>query len=213
MEALVIGFFAFAELWLATQLPWWAAWFFAWAGFSTGVVALAYGFQRPDWLLKDKPVRHILWPYLLFARGVARQVQRMGLVERQEIVPGLWVGGWPRSGAPGFAQLDLTAEMPRRGEAVAYRCVPMLDGAAPREPDWRIAVDQAVAWRKEGHTVLVHCAYGHGRSVAVVIGVLLAEGIVQTPDEAQAIVQKVRPRARMSPAQRGFLRQVARPVT
>lgn len=209
MEALVLGTVALGELWLASIIPWWAAWFFVWAGLSTGFVALAYGLQRPTFIRKETGARYLLWPYLAFARSVARSAQRLGLVERQEIVPGLWVGGWPRAGAPGFAQLDLTAEMPRRGKSAIYRCIPMLDGAAPRPEDWRSAVEQAVLWRQQGHTVLVHCAFGHGRSVAVVIGVLLSEGLVRTPEEAQALVQRVRPRARLSPAQRRFLARAA----
>lgn len=203
----MIGAVAAGELWLAAQLPWYAAWFLAWCGLSTGVAALAYLLRRPGLLLKQRSAQVLLWPYVAFARAVATAAQRGGLVERQEVVPGLWVGGWPRRGAPGFAQLDLTAEMPRRGEAACYRCIPMLDGAAPRPEAYAAAVEQALAWRREGHPVLVHCAYGHGRSVAVVVGVLVAEGLANDLGEAQAIVRRVRPRARMSPAQRSFLSQ------
>ncbi|MEK7269775.1 MAG: hypothetical protein AAB215_02405 [Planctomycetota bacterium] len=205
LESLVIGSIAAGELYLAAKLPWWIGWFFAWCGVSTAVAALAYLLQRPSLLLKHRAAQVVLWPYVAFARAVAAAAQRGGLLERQEVVPGLWVGAWPRRGAPGFAQLDLTAEMPRRGEAARYRCIPMLDGAAPRPEAYREAVTQAVAWRREGLDVLVHCAYGHGRSVAVVVGVLLAEGIADDLPSAQAMVQRVRPRARMSPAQRSFL--------
>lgn len=205
IEALVIGTIAAGELVLATIAPWWAGWFLAWCGLATAVAALAYALRRPGLLMKGRVGRYLLWPYLAFARAVATTAQRAGLVERQEIVPGLWVGGWPRRGAPGLAQLDLTAEMPRRGEADAYVCIPMLDGAAPRTDAYQQAVAQALAWRREGKAVLVHCAYGHGRSVAVVLGVLLAEGHANDLAEAHALVRKVRPAARMSPQQRAFL--------
>jgi protein-tyrosine phosphatase len=57
--------------------------------------------------------------------------------------------------------------------------------------------------------VLVHCAYGHGRSVAVAIAAMVEEGLAGTWEEAHARVLAVRPLARMTAAQR---RLVARMV-
>lgn len=196
------------ELWVAAALPTWAAWFPAWCGLATGWVALAYAARRPAWLGKGRWYRWAWAPYLWFSAAVAAVAQRGGLIERQPIVPGLWVGGWPRKGAPGLAQLDLTAELPRRGDAARYRAIPMLDGATPRPEDWEAAVEQAIAWRREGLDVLVHCAYGHGRSVAVVVGVLVREGHAPHAEAAVEMVTKVRPRARMSPGQRSFVRAI-----
>jgi protein-tyrosine phosphatase len=101
--------------------------------------------------------------------------------------------------------MDLTAELYRRCEPAAYANVPMLDGAPPRPDAWRAAVDRVVAWRKEGRDVLVHCAYGHGRAVTVVIGALVALGFDRTVDDALARVRRVRPRARLLPGQRAML--------
>lgn len=192
-----------AEIWVATMVPVWIAWLLAWAGLSTSWVAIAYLLRRPGLLGKHVPWLALvfLWPFLLFARGASFFALRM-MRERVEVVPGLWVGGWPRRGAPGLAQLDLTAELPRRGDALRYRNIPMLDGTSPHPSDWREAVDQAVAWRREGLPVLVHCAYGHGRSVMVVVGVLVAEGLAPGWEEAHAKVLAVRPRAIMAPGQR-----------
>jgi hypothetical protein len=194
-----------SELWLATIVPAWAAWLFAWAGAGTTWVSLAYLAGRPGWLGKEAAPRVSFWallPFHLVARGTARVGTRLIPQSRVEIAPGLWVGGWPRGGAPGMAQLDLTAELPRRGTALRYRCVPMLDGAPPDPAHWRAAVEQARTWRAEGLPVLVHCAYGHGRSVAVCIGVLVAEGLASSWEDAHARVLRVRPRAVMTPAQR-----------
>ena len=200
---------ALGELWIGWVLPPWAGWFPAWCGLATLYVALAYVLHRPAMLGKGSPLRWLLAPYLWFSAGVAATAQRLGLVERQEVVPGLWVGGWPRGGAPDLHQLDLTAELPRRGDAPGYRNIPMLDGDAPRPEDWEAAVQQALAWRAAGHPVLVHCAYGHGRSVAVVIGVLVREGLAPNAAAAMRLVNEVRPHARMSPPQRRFIhRQV-----
>lgn len=210
MVSLPLFVVAALELWAAARLPWWLGWAFGWAGLSTGAVAFAYLFSRPGWLGKERAFRWLLLPFLVFARGVAAAAQRLGLTERVEVVPGLWVGAWPRRGAPGLAQLDLTAELPRRGDAAVYHNVPMLDGATPNRPDYDRAVAKALEWRRAGTPVLVHCAYGHGRSVAVVVAVLLHEGHAATPADALRIVQRVRPRARMTPGQRAFVERVFR---
>jgi hypothetical protein len=192
------------ELAVAAVLPLWLGWPFWWAGLGTTWVSLAYLAGRPGWLGKESAPwlsLVLLLPFHLVARGTAFVAQRI-MRTRVEIAPGLWVGGWPRQGAPGLAQLDLTAELPRRGTALRYACVPMLDGAAPSPERWHAAVEQARQWRAEGLPVLVHCAYGHGRSVAVCIGVLVAEGSDSTWEAAHARVLAVRPRAVMTPAQR-----------
>ena len=201
------------EVWLGAWLPPWAGWAPAWAGLATGWVGLAYLMRRPGWLAKDHPGRVLLWPFLLWARGAARIGARIGPAPRVEVAPGLWVGGWPHAGAPGFAQLDLTAELPRRGAAVRYACFPMLDGAPAGAAEFEAAVAQARAWRREGLPVLVHCAYGHGRSVAVCIGVMVAEGLAPTWEDSHARVLAVRPLVRMTPGQRRMLARRTRPAT
>lgn len=199
---LVVGL---GELVLAGLLPAWAGWLPAWAGAATSWVGLAYLARRPTWLGKHAAPRAsfvALLPFHLVARASAALAPRWLGPVRLEIAPGLWVGGWPRRGAPGFAQLDLTAELPRRGDALRYACVPMLDGAPPEPEAFRAAVDQVIAWRAEGLPVLVHCAYGHGRSVAVLVAAMVEAGLHDTWEDAHARVLAVRPRARMTPAQR-----------
>lgn len=206
--ALTMLLVAAGEVWLASVTPAWAGWFLLWAGASTGWVGLAYALGRPELLGKQHAPRLAgvaLWPFLAFARGVARAAQRAGLAERAEVAPGLWVGAWPRPGPSPFAHLDLTAELPRRAEPLAYRALPMLDGAAPAPETWEEAVRQVLAWRRSGMPVLVHCAYGHGRSVAVVVGVLVREGLEPDVESAHARVLRVRPRARMAAAQRALV--------
>ena len=197
------------ELWLAAIAPVWAAVPLAWAGAAPGWVGLAYIVRKPAWLAKHHRARVALLPFLLFARGVATLTQRLGLRERVEIIPGLWVGGWPRGGAPELAQLDLTAELPRRGEALRYVCVAMLDGAQADDEGYHTAVETALAWRREGIPVLIHCAYGHGRSVAVLIGVMVREGSAADWKDAHAKVLAVRPGARMTPGQREMVARLA----
>lgn len=211
-QALPILLVAGLELWLASVLPWWAAWLVAWVGLSTLVAGLAYVANRPSWLGKRSlPVRLLMAPYLRFSRIVASTAQKLGHKERDEVAPGIWVGGWPRQGAPGLAQLDLTAELPRRGEALDYANVPMLDGRGMSAEAFAAAMERAQAWRAAGHPVLVHCAYGHGRSVSVACALLVAEGIDPDLDAAEARVQALRPKAGIRAYQRpvveGWLRQ------
>lgn len=201
---------AATELWLATQLPLAVAWLPGWAGLATGWVAMAYAFNAPALLGKLTAPRTaglLLLPVQLTAQGAARLARRFGVTERVEVVPGLWVGAWPRSGPSPLAHVDLTAELPRRVQPAAWRCVPMLDGAAPHLDAWQAAVDQALAWRREGRDVLVHCAYGQGRSVAVVLGVLVAEGHFPDLETAYSHVRSVRPRARLTAAQRQLVKR------
>ena len=192
----------------------WARPLFAWAAVGTLWVAGAYLLNRPAMLGKGRLLSlALLLPFHAVSRGVARIARRNGLsAPPDEIVPGLFVGGWPRAGAADMAQLDCTAELPRRGTARRYACFPMLDGGRPPDAAWHDAVAQAVAWRREGLPVLVHCAYGHGRSVSVVIGVLLAEGRFARWEDAYAHVRALRPRARLSRDQRAHLAGIASPA-
>jgi predicted protein tyrosine phosphatase len=67
-------------------------------------------------------------------------------------------------------------------------------------------LDEGVAWVREqtaqGRRVLVHCAHGHGRSAAVLAVLLLAEGVVGSVGEAEALMRAVRPRVRLNARQR-----------
>lgn len=202
-QAVPILVVAGLELWLASVLPWWAAWLVAWVGLSTLVAGLAYVANRPAWLGKQRPLLRLLMaPYLRFSRIVASTAQRLGHKERDEVAPGIWVGGWPRRGAPGLAQLDLTAELPRRGEALDYANVPMLDGRGMSSHDFNRAMSHALAWRRAGRPVLLHCAYGHGRSVSVACALLVIEGIDPDLDSAEARVRALRPKAGLRAHQR-----------
>lgn len=173
-----------------------------WASAATAWVAAAYAADRPRWLGKAANRLPLLGPFLLMAIATARVAQMLGVRERSEVIPGLYVGGWPSARSVTFAQLDCTCELPRRGQSSAYVCEPMLDGLPVGLPALSRAVRQVVAWRAAGKTVLVHCAFGHGRSVAVTVAVLVLEGRATSVDEALAMVHALRPGARLSAAQR-----------
>ena len=204
------------ELWLASIGPWWLAGVLGWMGLTSLTAGLAYVLNRPAWMGKQHGALRVwMAPYLAFSRVVAATAQRLGHAERDEVAPGLWVGGWPMAGAPGLAQLDLTAELPRRGEALAYAVVPMLDGRGMSGAAFAQALAVAQGWRAAGHPVLVHCAYGHGRSVSVACALLVAEGLEPDLASAEARIRSFRRRAGVRSYQRpvveAWLRHHARP--
>ncbi len=172
-----------------------------WAGLATMWVALAYATDRPGLLGKSRGLLPLLGPFLLLAILVARVARRVGVTERSEVVPGLFVGGWPSPESDTLFQLDCTSELPRRGRALAYVSEPMLDGLPVRPEVLRRAIQQVQAWRLAGQPVLVHCAFGHGRSVAVVAAILVLEGHSTSLGDAFVRIRLLRPGARLSRAQ------------
>lgn len=204
-RAVVGGALAILYGWCAWRLPPVIGWAFAWTSASAAWVAVVYTARRPGWFGKQVAPRLaavLLFPFLGSVRLLARLPRRMGAPERSEVAPGLWVGGWPSRGPSPLAHLDCTAELPRRAEPAAYRCIPMLDAVAMSAEALHTAVAQVRAWREEGRPVLVHCAYGHGRSVAVVVVVLVREGLAADVDAALDRVRALRPGARLVGGQR-----------
>jgi hypothetical protein len=174
----------------------------AWAGLATSWVAIAYALERPTLFFKATPFRALLLPFTAASATVARIARTLGVTERSEVAPGLWVGGWPSASSETWAQVDCTAELPRRGRASEYRCCPMLDGVAPSPNALIPAVQQVLDWRSAGRTVLVHCAYGHGRSAIVASAAMVIAGDAPNVDDAIRRIKSLRPGARFSPSQR-----------
>ncbi len=139
-----------------------------------------------------------------------------------QVVEGVFVGPRPfaweadRVRAMGVgALIDLTAELPVAEvfcrEPFTRVRVATLDRTQPTDA----ALDTAVAWalarRAEGRGVLVHCAFGRGRSVMVTVALVLALGHAATVEEAVALVTRARPAARLRSAQiEGLHRFMAR---
>lgn len=190
------------ELWLCNRAGLALALPLGWAGISTAWLGLAYLAGRPALLGKRLHLLPALAPIVLLAAIVARIGARVGITERSEVAPGLWVGGWPRRRTANEAQLDCTAELPRRGAALHYACVPMLDGLAVPRHALGEAVGLVRGWRGSGMQTLVHCAYGHGRSVAVACAVLVLDGDAVSVEDALRRIQRTRPGARLDRHQR-----------
>jgi hypothetical protein len=195
------------------------AWLLLWPAASAAVVSLGYLALGARVLGKRSDGGFPPWakalhtPYFLFSEGFFRGYRAGHRDEetRTEICPGLFVGGRPAGHeAVVLAQtavLDLTTEFDGaelRRVAGAYRTLPMLDEAVPSFSEF----EAAMAWL-EGlpRPWLIHCAFGHGRSVMVASGVLVRTGEAASHEEALAAIKARRPLVRLRARQLAFLRE------
>jgi len=189
-------------------------------------LALAYGFRsagrdverfafRAGWSII---VRTILLPYLALGAVtlyLARWFDREALLN--PVAPGIAIGRLPfpserieleRVGIR--AVLNLCWEFPRvsgidRVPGLATARVPILDGAAPTDRQFRDACACVARWRAEGRFVLIHCAQGHGRTATVAAAVLCELGLASDAEEALSLIRSARPLARPCGEQRAAL--------
>lgn len=155
----------------------------------------------------------VLLPYLMLTWALWHAVRWSGASDAvAEVRPGLLIGRrrafWEaRPAVDGV--LDLTAEFtePAAMRGAGYVSLPVLDGGTPRV-DALMAALRRVDWPRR--SVFVHCAQGHGRTATVTAALLIEAGACGSVDEALAAVQRVRPGARPSAAQRRFLDEWAR---
>ncbi|KAI3995133.1 hypothetical protein MKX01_031935 [Papaver californicum] len=156
--------------------------------------------------------RIIFGPFLYFVRlfGLTRR-----LVSKEppynEVCEGVYVGGWPYSlktlppGEP--AIIDCTAELPRT-LAVSHCCyfsIPTWDTRAPQPSEIESAVKWALRKRALNKPVFIHCAFGHGRSVAVTCAILVALGVAEDWKSAENIIRERRPCINMNSLHRKSL--------
>ncbi|XP_048140294.1 uncharacterized protein YnbD-like [Rhodamnia argentea] len=153
-------------------------------------------------------------PYLCFAWAFsAIRRLRSGEDPYSEICEGVYVGGWPSSldkSPPGDpAIVDCTCEFPLRPElrGRAYFCVPTWDTRSPGPGEIESAVKWACGKRARNRPVFVHCAHGHGRSVAVSCALLVALGVAEDWKTAERIIKGRRPYIRMNTLHRKALEE------
>lgn len=161
-----------------------------------------------------------LWSILLFGPFLAF-VRVYVLFKRlkrneaayNEIVEGLYLGGWPSSldrlppGEP--AIIDCTCELPRDSSSSknAYMCIPAWDTRSPQPLDIESAVRWACRKRSQKKPIFVHCAFGHGRSVSVMCALLVALGVAEDWKGAEKIIRGRRPFIRMNALHRKSLEE------
>ncbi|KAH6756495.1 hypothetical protein C2S53_002246 [Perilla frutescens var. hirtella] len=153
-------------------------------------------------------------PYLYFVRAFSF-IRRFtsGEAPYSQISEGLYVGGWPYApdklppGNP--AIIDCTCELPRKNELTgsAYLCIPTWDTRSPDPGEIESAVNWACRKRAQGIPVFIHCAYGHGRSVAVMCALLVALGLAEDWKSAEKMIKEKRPYIRMNALHRMALEE------
>lgn len=162
----------------------------------------------------------LLLPYRVGADLVIRVLGRFDPMDLMNPVgTRLYVGRRPRRSdrerlarAGVTAVLNLCAEAPHCGRSgvrstarpeTAY--LPVLDGAASSPGQFRAALDWISERHEQGHSILVHCAQGRGRSVAVAAAALCRLGLAVDLDDSLGRITSARPRARLSRRQRTAL--------
>lgn len=169
--------------------------------------------KKPD---GSFPVLSVLLfsPYLYFVRAFS-MVRRYisGEEPYSQIAEGLYVGGWPSKPCllpPGNpAIVDCTSEFPRIKELKghSYLCIPTWDTRAPDPGQIESAVNWACRKRARNQPVFIHCAYGHGRSVAVMCALLVALDIVEDWKRAEKYIRERRPYIKMNSLQHKALEE------
>lgn len=157
----------------------------------------------------------IFSPYIYFVR-IFSLLRRLRSREApySEVHDGIYVGAWPSSprmlppGDP--AIVDCTCEFPRVTSGLPYRCIPTWDTRSPQPADIESAVKWACRQRDLNRPIFVHCAYGHGRSVAVMCALLVALGITEDWKNAEKLIKQKRPYIRMNALHRKALEEWSR---
>jgi hypothetical protein len=100
-----------------------------------------------------------------------------------------------------IAIVDLTCELPRQAngpEVAAYLNIPTWDAKAILSDGIRKAVNFAIMHRQNGCDIVVHCAFGHGRSTMILLASMVTFGIFKSWKEGETYIKSVRPRIGMS---------------
>jgi len=141
--------------------------------------------------------RLVLGPYLLLLAGVwhiARVLSREP--PYNTLVPGILVGRRPfPTELPSKVRsvVDLTAEFPAQWpSSITYLNVQVLDASAVCGAELLKATREVAALPRP---VFIHCAQGHGRTATLAAALLLLDGHVDTPQDAQNAVSQARPLA------------------
>ncbi|KAL7590784.1 hypothetical protein Lser_V15G36507 [Lactuca serriola] len=153
-------------------------------------------------------------PYLYFVRGFSA-LRRLKSREApySEVSKGLYVGGWPSSpekmppGNP--AVIDCTCELPRVSglSKNGYLCVPTWDTRSPDPGAMESAIRWALRKRTQNTPIFIHCAYGHGRSVALMCALLVGLGVVDDWKNGEKLIREKRPYIRMNALHRKALEE------
>ena len=166
--------------------------------------------KRPDGTL---PVWSWIFflPLLLYTSGVWHLSRFLSREPAQnKVTDDLLIGRrlLPREIDGQFANyVDLTAEFQEPStlrHLPAYHNFPILDGSA-LDPE---SLKTMLARLRPGRT-FIHCAQGHGRTGLFTLALMLKSGAVSSVSDGLQKLQSIRPRVRLSSAQRECIEQFA----
>lgn len=193
-------------------------WLLVWTGVSFVVVGAGYGGLGPRIFGKNQDGKIASWAIILlfpYLVGYWTRWYFLRLINQEdcanEIVPGIWVG---RRALPDELPenisliVDFAAEISEEPEVIANRTyiyLPTLDATVPEDRIFKDIVKKVFDW--DGN-VYIHCAFGHGRSVAFAAAVLMTRGLADNVEQAEEIIKKVRPRVKLSQVQINLLNRV-----
>lgn len=191
-----------------------------WPVASFALVGLGYLGLGPAVLGKDERGRRAPWAAALHAPFFALSLALYHLLRAvraedpwNEVSPGVYVGRLcgahelpPEVGLVVDLTSELQAPVAVRARA-GYRCLPTLDGLAPREAPFLRLAEEVAAF--DG-PVFVHCAAGHGRSATLAGAVLVRRGVVEDLLAAERHMKRARPGIRLTASQRRLARALAR---
>jgi hypothetical protein len=196
---------------LAIQFGGWY-WTMIYPSLSFAIVAIGYlgggprvfG-KRPDGK-RSLVATFFLLPYLLFTLGTWQLVR---LVSREPAVNQVDADLYLsrrllRRELPETVTsvVDLTCEFTAPTYECSYYCFPVLDASCPSAEELKNLAKKILDLPKP---VLIHCAQGHGRTGLVASAVLFESGKANSPEDALALVQSVRPGVELNAIQKQAL--------
>lgn len=219
---LTLGAIAIA---LALLSPfWWLALFFIWVAMAAVYFGIGYLSGYGEILLKSSQgrlpgvIKAILFPILIVTlvyNYFMRQADPNPPV--QKIREGLYLGRrlFPTD-IPLLKEtnigaiLDVTVEFDALGskrlsELAEYLNIPVFDHSRPRSGQLHKAIRWIHEQRREGKNVLIHCALGQGRSVAVLLGYLIFLERSKSLQEHMESIKEVRTTAQPNRQQLAML--------
>lgn len=186
-----------------------------WPGVACLLVGLGYAGLGPRAFGKRADGRLAWWawvallPYLGFTYAVWKLKRKISKEDYfNEVASGLWVGRrvlGDELPAGVALVVDTAAEFAEPSSVLAkveYRSFPVLNYSAPRPEALRALANELRDYRGG---IYIHCAQGHGRSATVAGALLLARGLAATPEEAEALVVKARPKVHLEASQKAAL--------
>lgn len=185
--------------WCLQDAYWWLLWP------SVACVWLAWVYHRADsaYWQKQASGRHSIAVTLLalpvtFAYRLNMAYWLRGQAVSAAVTERIHVGSV--LAAPHYqAMVDVCAEYPLRHCPPLCVCIPLLDMVPPDPAALRLAADELhQLLQQQPHPVLVACALGYSRSVAVIVTYLLRHGAYNNLQDAIHCVQQARPQLVLS---------------